>query len=328
MIDLGRQLFFDPLLSSNNERSCASCHNPQYAFSDGLAKSEAMDHNGTVSRNSPGLVNVAFQHEYFYDHRAQSLEQQIDHVIFNPKEFGGSFEQIINKLNQSEEYSKQFAEAFPAYPKNKAIQTKTIQNAIGAYVRSLVALNSPFDKFIRGESNELSISAQRGFNVFMGKAQCGTCHFPPLFNGTVPPKFMDTESEALGILTSFDTIHPTLDSDQGRFNEIQSPVMEKAFKTSTVRNTKLTAPYMHNGSFKTLEEVILFYDHGGGAGLGLDVPNQTLPSSRLNLNKQEIKDLVSFMESLTDTAGSTTIPRSLPRISSEVLNKRKIGGNY
>ncbi len=287
-----------------------------------------MDEKGTVLRNSPSLINAAFQQEYFYDHRASSLEQQIDHVIFNPKEFGGDFANIITKLNQSKAYKTLFAQAFPAYPTEDPIQVKTIQNSIAAYVRSLVALNSPFDKYMRNESVQLAADAKKGYNLFMGKAMCGTCHFAPLFNGSVPPKYMDTESEVLGMLSGFDTIHPKLDTDEGRRLEINSPLMAKAFKTSSVRNVKLTAPYMHNGAFKTLEEVVHFYNHGGGAGLGLEVPNQTLPADKLKLTKQEISYLVTFMESLTDTVGTTVRPHALPVFPEGKYRVRKVGGEY
>ncbi len=298
------------------------------AFTDGLDKSLAIDRNGTVSRNSPTLINVAYQRDYFYDLRAKNLEKQVEHVIFSPREFGGNFAAIIEKLNRSNEYRSEFSTAFPEYPTSNPIQVKPIQNALAAYVRSLVALNAPFDRYIRGESTFLSDEAKEGFNLFMGKAQCATCHFPPLFNGTVPPKYLESESEVLGVLQRFDTIHPQLDDDPGRMSEVVSLWMDKSFKTSTVRNVKLTAPYMHNGAFRSLEEVILFYDHGGGAGLGLPVPNQTLPSSRLNLDKKEVKALVSFMESLTDTAGITAMPGVLPGFGDEVLDKRKVGGVY
>ncbi|CAF3357083.1 unnamed protein product [Rotaria sp. Silwood2] len=156
---------------------------------------------------------------------------------------------------------------------------------------------------MRGQTAVIDPSVKRGFNLFMGKAQCGSCHFPPTYFGTVPPFYGTSESEVLGVTKKFDTIHPVLDDDIGRFKMFELEQFRHAIKISTVRNADLTAPYMHNGGFKTLDEVIEFYNRGGGAGLGLNVPNQTLPSTKLNLSKQDKKDIVSFIKALTDTTG-------------------------
>ena len=163
----------------------------------------------------------------------------------------------------------------------------------------------------------------------MGKAACGTCHFAPTFAGLVPPRFTETESEILGILKKFDTISPTLDTDAGRYSghaKDQVPLYKRSFKTMTVRNSAITAPYFHNGAFATLDEVIEFYHRGGGAGLGLDVPYQTLPSEQLHLTRKEKKDIIAFLHSLTDTAGLTSKPQKLPFISGHA--ERIIGGLY
>jgi cytochrome c peroxidase len=144
-------------------------------------------------------------------------------------------------------------------------------------------------------------AVKRGFNLFMGKAQCGTCHFAPTFFGNVPPFYGTSESEVLGVPKVWDTLNPVLDADIGRYKFMEFPDFMHAFKTSTVRNAELTKPYMHNGGFKSLEDVVDFYDRGGGAGMGLDVPNQTLPDKKLNLTAAEKKDIVAFMKALTDT---------------------------
>lgn len=325
---LGKLLFFDPVFSANNQRSCASCHNPAKAFTDAVSKSVAMDFKGDVGRNSPTLINAVFQSSYFYDLRAKYPEEQIDHVVFNHKEFNTDFESIIRKLKASQEYVKLFQEAFPKVPGN-AIDGYTLNKALADYVRSLVAFNSPFDQYMRGEKTEISEEVKRGFNLFMGKAQCGTCHFAPVFNGTVPPHFIETEAEVLGVTATADFTNPALDEDLGRYNLRRSPIYRNSFKTSTVRNAALTAPYMHNGVYKSLEEVMDFYNKGGGGGLGLDVPNQTLSSDPLNLKQEEIKDIISFIHALTDTSGLTSVPASLPMFPGDPsLNKRKIAGDY
>jgi cytochrome c peroxidase len=171
------------------------------------------------------------------------------------------------------------------------------------YIRSLARWNSPFDRYARGETDALDPAARRGFNLFMGKAACATCHFPPAFNGVVPPRYIETESEVLGVPEKFPATPLVLDPDPGRGIVHLNPIFQNAFKTPTVRNVALTAPYMHNGSMETLEDVMDFYNAGGGAGLGLDVPNQTLPTDSLGLTRREMDDVIAFMKALTDTTG-------------------------
>jgi cytochrome c peroxidase len=178
--------------------------------------------------------------------------------------------------------------------------------AIAMYIRSLPRWNAPFDRYARGENDALEPAAKRGFNLFMGKAACATCHFPPAFNGTVPPRYLDSESEVLGTPEKF-PIGPTdrlrLDADPGRALIHFNAIFQGAFKTPSLRNVALTAPYMHNGGMETLEAVMDFYNAGGGTGLGLDVPHQTLPGDSLGLTRREMDDVIAFMRSLTDTTG-------------------------
>ncbi len=328
-IALGRMLFFDPILSQNNERACASCHDPEKGFTDGLNKSLAMDHTGQILRNSPTLINAVYAERYFHDMREEVLERQIVHVVKDKQEFNTDFFEIVEKVSQSSEYQQLFEEAYPTYKLSKWSMT----NALAHYVANLRSFNSPFDQYVRGESNELAESVKRGFNLFMGKAACGTCHFAPTFNGTVPPLYDESESEVLGVPANRDTIQPQLDADKGR--AVSGRPIDEAefyihsFKTTTVRNIALTAPYMHNGVYNTLQEVVDFYNKGGGIGLGLDVPYQTLPDAPLNLTTQESADLVAFMESLTDTTGMTQVPVMLPQFEEQTAwNTRKIGGEY
>jgi cytochrome c peroxidase len=172
----------------------------------------------------------------------------------------------------------------------------------------------------------------RGFNIFAGSGKCATCHFAPTFSGLVPPDFHESESEVLGVPLA-DEDKATLDPDLGRFNHAvinqNAPHYKYAFKTPTVRNIEYTAPYMHNGVFKTLDDVMIFYNRGGGANIGIDLPNRTLSDTPLRLPPDERNDVIAFLNSLSDTTGLTTPPRRLPKIGSDkALNDRIIGGRY
>lgn len=331
-VELGRLLFFDPILSSKNTMACATCHQPEKAFTDGLARSKASDGVHTILRNAPTLVNSVFSKGYFYDLREPRLDRQIKHVALSPDEFNTDFFEMAEKLAQSQTYRQLFAEAFPDL-KEKAIGQWSISNALGQYVASLVAFNSPFDQYVRGERKDYPVAAARGFNLFMGKAVCGTCHFAPTFSGLVPPHYQDMESEVIGVPASKDKKNPQLDPDPGRVAngkpEEQAYFYQYSFKTVTVRNIALTAPYMHNGVFDTLEEVMDFYNQGGGQGLGINIPHQTLPFDNLQLKKREIKDIIAFMQTLTDTSGLTRKPAYLPQFEAQPeWNRRKMGGTY
>lgn len=327
--DLGRLLFFDPLLSSNNERACASCHQADRAFTDGRAKSLAMDFKGTVSRNAPTLLNSVFADRYFHDLRADFLESQAEHVVFNEKEFGTNYQEIAKKLGQSEEYQQRFAEAFPNMGARR-MSRYGIVSALVSYVKTLRSHNSPFDRYIRGETEAFPEAAKRGFNLFMGKAACGSCHFAPTFAGTVPPSFDESEGEVLGVLAHPDSLR--LDADLGRMASGRPKEAAEhykyAFKTPTVRNITLTAPYMHNGAYATLEEVMDFYNKGGGAGMGVEVPHQTLAADALNLTTEEVGDIIIFMQQLTDTTGTQQVPTVLPSTGNADWDKRVVGGKY
>ncbi len=325
-IELGRMLFFDPVLSGNNKRACASCHRPEYGFSEPVAKSIMFDQNGELSRNAPSLLNVVFQKAFFYDARITYLEDQVVEVNQNVNEMHGNFNHISDKLKGSEEYKKLFREAFVG-SSDTIINKNGIIRAISEYERSLVSLNTKFDRYMRGEKVTMNTSEINGYNLFMGKAQCGTCHFAPFFNGTVPPNFEDTEWEIIGVPKTKE--NKMLDEDKGRYNVAKMEIHQYAFKTPTVRNIAYTAPYMHNGVYEKLEDVISFYNNGGGIGHGYEVPNQTLPSDSLKLSKEEMNDLISFMNCLSDTIDLTKKPDKLPVIKvagSDLL--RQIGGEY
>ena len=331
-VTLGRFLFFDPILSANNKRACASCHAPEKAFADGLAKSTSFDKKGTVARNAPGLIDAVYADRYFYDLRADKLEKQMEHVVFSKQEFNTDFQTIVHKIERNEAYKQLFREAYPHIGKHNVSQY-TITNAINTYIQSLQSFNSPFDRYVRNESDTLDEAVKKGFNLFMGKASCGTCHFAPVFNGSVPPFYKESESEVLGVPADKDTLKPTPDSDPGRIGnrmpKEHAAFYRNSFKTPTVRNSAHTGPYMHNGVYDSLEEVVDFYNRGGGTGLGLDVPNQTLPPDPLELTKEEQAALVAFMQALSDTSGLTSRPLTLPGSNKDgTFSQRAIGGEY
>lgn len=299
---LGKEIFFDQNLSDNGKMSCATCHLPENAFTDLKTKSLSNVERKTVLRNSPSLYNAVFAKRFFYDMRAYYLEQQAEHVIYNDQEFNTSYESIIKKLKNKPQYKKTFKQAF----KNGEISKQNFSKALSSYVASLYSFDSDFDRFMRNEK-EISEDAKKGFNLFMGKANCATCHFAPHFSGLVPPFFNENESEVLGVTKKPINILPLeIDSDKGRINsnvkKESSWIYENSFKTMTVRNIALTKPYFHNGAFTTLEEVLDFYNEGGGEGLGLKMNNQTLPPDKLNLTKTEMQQIIAFLNSLTDVS--------------------------
>ena len=291
---LGEKLFYDKSLSKNNDRSCASCHHPEKAFTDGLKTNLSLT-GSNLARNTPTLTYASLQNAQFWDMRQLDLEKQSVDVIQNKDEMHGSMDNIHAKILLDQEYIKLFKKAYPKTLKPEAWQ---IQNAIASYVRSLNSFDSRFDEYMRGNKNSLNNQQIEGMNLFMGKAKCATCHFTPLFNGTVPPSYSKTEHEVIG--TPNEASGKTLSPDKGRYLYNKMPQLVGAFKTPTVRNAAVTAPYMHNGVFKTLEEVVSFYNKGGGQGLGYEVANQTLPFDKLNLTLKEEHALVAFMKTLTD----------------------------
>lgn len=298
--NLGEKIFYDQNFSANGTMSCASCHLPENAYTDLKQKSASNVEGKTVLRNSPSLYNAVFAKRFFYDMRAFYLEQQAEHVIYNQDEFNTDYQKIVQKLNDNKEYKKEFKKVF----KDGKISKQNFSKALSSFVASLYSFESDFDRFMRNEK-EISEDAKKGFNLFMGKANCATCHFAPHFSGLVPPFFNENESEVLGVTKKPITNLPIeLDGDRGRINsnvkKENSWIYENSFKTMTVRNIALTKPYFHNGAFNTLEEVIDFYNEGGGEGLGLPMKNQTLPADKLDLTEIEKKQLIAFLNTLTD----------------------------
>ncbi|MCT4698043.1 cytochrome-c peroxidase [Tenacibaculum haliotis] len=289
-IVFGKQLFNDTSLSKDYNMACVTCHIKDLAFTDGR---KTFDKNQT--RNTPTLTYASYQRGFFMDSRAGSLEGQVIGVVENHNEFNMSMDSVVQRVLKNEKYKNLLTNLYD----NKRVNFN-IRHAIASYIRTLNTFNSKFDKNIRGEEASLTSDEQKGFNLFMGKALCATCHFAPVFNGTVPPNYNDTELEFIGVPISTDTINPMISSDLGRYNLYKTPERKHFFKTPTIRNIAKTAPYMHNGVYKTLKEVMDFYNKGGGEGLGFHKEKQTLPFDKLNLSEKEITQVVEFMKTLTD----------------------------
>lgn len=322
---LGKLLFYDPLLSGNNLRSCASCHKPDQFFTDTLtARSLQFDGKTMLPRNSPSLVNANYNHLLMADGVHTSLQDQTRAVITNSLELACAEKDVLKKILSCEDYKNGFKELLKYTPQLPEISMDHITSAITMYYGKFSRYNAPFDMAIN-DNKELAKDAKAGFNVFMGKAQCATCHFAPQFNGVKPP-YVGSEFEVIGVPK--DTSFNYLSGDQGRFTVNPAEQTLNAFRTGTVRNAEKTKPYMHNGVFKDLNQVIDFYDAGGGAGRGLNVPNQTLSSDSLHLSKEEKTNLLAFMRSLTEVIPFEKAPATLPRSKIKTLNQRKVGGEY
>lgn len=287
---LGKKLFHDKSLSNNNQMSCATCHVKSLGFTDGR---KTFDKNQT--RNTPTLSYSGLQRSFFHDARASSLEGQIIGVVNNHNEFSSSLNELATIINSNEDYKKSFDSLYIRKGNNE-----NIRHAIASYVRTLSPFDSKFDNNINTKETTLTISEKEGFNLFMSKAACATCHFPPLFNGTVPPNFTESELELIGTPKTNDFLNAYIDTDLGRYTIYKTDQKKFFFKTPTLRNIALTAPYMHNGVYNTLEEVLDFYDAGGGIGLGMELEHQTLPSDSLRLTTKEKENIIAFLKTLTD----------------------------
>lgn len=323
--DLGRQLYFDPLLSGNGQRSCASCHSTTMAFTDTTrATPIAFDHQGTLDRNAPTLINADLNHLLMHDGRHPHLRAQAHAVITDTREMGGNMAEVIDRVQRSTDYINGFAPLLKYTPRLDGVGMHHILSAITYFYTQQSSGLSPFDRAMQGKE-EVSQEVVHGFNLFMGKAECATCHFVPHFNGVKPP-YGSNEFEVIG--TPADTAYTALSEDRGRFDALPEPEMDHAFRTGGLRNIARTAPYMHNGVFRTLRQTIDHYNNGGGAGRGLDVPNQTLSSDSLHLSESEKLALEAFMISLNEDLPAVTLPGKLPACSADGMARRKVGGEY
>ena len=285
-IDLGKQLYFDGRLSKNNAISCAFCHNPGTGFADPRQTSIGVG-GGVGGRQSPTVYNTGLNPVQFWDGRARSLEEQAIGPIHNPVEMAETHEHVVAKLGKIKGYQQQFRAVF-----GTDVNLQGIAEAIAAYERTVLSTNSAFDKYVLGAQKAMDEAAVRGLALFKGKARCILCH-----NG---PNFTDNQFHNLGV----PQVGP-MKEDLGRFAVSRAEKDRGAFKTPTLRSITETAPYMHDGAFKTLEEVVEFMDQGGGSN-----PNLSPLVKPLNLTAEEKSDLVAFLKAL---AGEP-IPFSMPQL--------------
>jgi parallel beta-helix repeat protein len=288
---LGRLLFFDPILSKNQDMACATCHNPSLGFSDGLQTALGSD-GKALARNSLSLWNVGYETALFWDGRAATLEEQMSVPLHAANEMAGSDAETIARLKAIPEYVTLFEQAFGA----DSINIENVQTAIASFERTLISNNSPFDQYAAGQFEALTSQQRRGLNLFRSAStRCFECHAAPTFgNGS----FSVTGVPDL----------PGQDHDAGRA-AVASDGNDGAFKAPTLRNIALTAPYMHNGIFATLAEVIDFYAKGGGSDAGIKVDRHI---NKIELSEQDKADLVAFLYALTDESAMPEIPTSVP----------------
>ena len=322
---IGKLLFYDPILSGNNQRSCISCHKSTQYFADTTVQTSLQFNKiDRLPRNTPSLVNVVYNHLLMLDGKHISLQAQGKAVICNPIEMGGVEQDVVNKVMSCDEYRTAFKKFLKLTPEEHKVTIDHIVSAITYYYGDFSNYYAPFDEAMNN-NKPLNAESIKGFNLFMGKGRCGTCHFIPEFNGVKPP-YISSEFEVLGVPE--DAEYHMLSNDKGRYGINPANETRNAFRTGSIRNAQYTGPYMHNGVFKTLDQVIDFYDAGGGAGNKLNVENQTLSTDSLKLTASEKKELISFMQSLNEKVVFQKPPEKLPESSKNELNNRKVGGEY
>ncbi len=270
-IALGKQLYFDPRLSADKTVACASCHDPKHGWSDARATSQGV--GGQVGgRNAPTVINSAFHRFHFWDGRAATLEEQALGPIANPIEMNLPIEEAVKRLNEIPGYKKQFNDVFGC-----DVTRECLAKAIAAYERTILSGDAPYDRYKAGDTSALSESATRGMKLFFGKANCSACHSGP--------NFTDFAFHNIGI--GMDKSEP----DKGRVEISKLEGDTGAFKTPLLREIGRSGPYMHDGSMKTLEEVVEHYNKGGTSNKYLDEE-----IFKLNLTEQDQADLVTFLK--------------------------------
>jgi cytochrome c peroxidase len=314
-VELGRQLFFDKRLSADGSLSCSTCHEPRFGFTDGKPLPEGI-HGRKGTRSAPTLLNAMFNAGQFWDGRVESLEEQARHPLVNPDEMGNpSTDVVVARLGAIPEYSAKFREVF-----GETVTISGLGKAIAAFERTLVSGNSSFDRYMAGSRESLSDSARRGMLLFNGKARCSVCHtFAGIFAANQSfPFFTDQMYHNTGIAvneprfealarraselaktrpdkTSLDRLATEPGAGAlGRFLVTGNVLDIGAFKTPSLRDVELTAPYFHDGSAKTLDDVVKFYAKGGNNN-----PNRDWQLEPVRLSDQEQADLVEFLKSLT-----------------------------
>lgn len=300
LVALGALLFVEPMLSGNNKRACISCHKPSKAFTDGRQTSLGFDFSAKLSRNAPSLVNTVYSQRFGHDLNFSSLEEQIMSVINHHQEFRTSMPEIVAKLSTSQPYKTKFQHCFPA---SSAIDSIQVLTALSSYMASLVFLNSPFDQYMRGESDHIEPAVVRGYNLFMGKAACGSCHFAPLFSGLKPLAYQVQEYQS-GYYHRLENGYPRKDQDPGlaksSMKKRQADAGQYAFyfKTPTVRNLEYTIPYMHDGSWMSLDS--LWTNHYSLLPAHKRSPSQSRAFEQKLLSESERQAILSFLSSLNE----------------------------
>lgn len=278
--ELGKLLFFDPILSADRTISCASCHLPQYAFADTAVTSKGVRGQLGV-RNTPSSMNLNLQTTFFWDGRAKTIEEQALGPIENPVEMNLPIAKAVLRLQKSKTYKAYFQKLF-----NTAPTRENLARAIAAFERTLETSDTPFDNWkLNDDEKAVSEAAKRGFALFNGKGKCVQCHFGP--------DFTTNEFRNIGLFNGKNL------NDSGRAVISGKKADLGKFKVGSLRNIAVTAPYMHNGMFKTLEEVIDFYDDPDKI-VGNSINRDSLLSKPFNLTVQEKDDLKAFMLALTD----------------------------
>lgn len=282
---LGHSLFFDPRLSGDGNMSCATCHNPALGWSDGLPTGKGVK-SMVLGRASPTVFNTAYNTIQMWDGRKSTLEEQAMGPMEATVEMNMDTTRLFRWLNQSVGYKTLFAKAYPG----EAIDAKTVSKAIANFERTAISNNSRFDRWVKGDASAMNERQVNGFKLFTGKANCAACH--------AGPNFTDNGFHNVG-LASWGVAEP----DMGRYAHKPIALMKGAFKTPTVREAERTAPYFHDGSAKTLMEVVEHYVKGGVVKTNLS-PNM----KPLDLNALEKEDLVAFMRALSSPFIRVVVP--------------------
>ena len=310
-VELGRRLYFEKRLSADGTVSCATCHDPLKGFADGRPVAIGIK-NQVGARNSPTVLYTGFNEVQFWDGRAATLEEQAKQPLINPVEMGQpSHDAVVKAVAALPEYHDGLVAAFGS----QAATLDRITEAIASFERTLAPFTSPFDRFLTGDKQAISDAAKRGFELFQGKARCVTCHE---FNKSFP-YFTDNKFHNIGVAMkgNFEQLAREAQAGAGKGAETEAALAHKpgvealgrwivtrqpkdigAFKTSGLRNIAVTAPYMHDGSLKTLDEVMDFYNRGGEPNPNLDGGIRPL-----NLTKEESGDVIAWMQTLTDANG-------------------------
>ena len=310
-IDLGRLLFFDPVLSKDGSVSCATCHNPYKGFADGMPVTVGVG-GALQTRSAPSLWNVAYFNSFFWDGRSHTLEEQMQGPMYSSIEMGNTREQLLTSINEINNYKILFQEAFPN-SKNE-ISLDEIYTSIAAFESSLISLNSRYDQYAHGFADALDANEIEGLNIFRSfVARCSECHTPPLFT--------NQQIAVIGV--------PELEGnplDPGAETPNNDMSMRGGFKVPSLRNIANTAPYMHSGSKETLRDAAEFYNLGRGHAIPEE--EELILHWHIwepNLTDDEIDRLVDFMNTLTDESFLPKIPQEVPSgLSVNIINPNTI----